>query len=828
MIRYFNRNESNFNHNEKILSPLSCYITEQANGMFELEAEFARNVNITEGDIIKAPSPRGEQLFRIYCIKKSLKGKTAYAKHIFYDLSKNFLINVNLDNDSGFTAIQSILDNAETEHNFTATSDVLTLNSATYTRMNPVQVIIGDENSILNKWGGNLIRNNFNISIKVEGTDRGYEIRMGKNLIGIDADIDESNVKTRIYPIVTLSDNDTVYALPDKYVDSPLISHYGEPVIYTVEVKLTDEQKQLYSDEQLSMNDIYEIMRDYCSDLFETDNIDKPVINYKVNFVELSKTEQYKDLAILEQLDLYDIVTVNVSHLDINVKARCVKYKYDCLKERYESIELGDFSSVSSYSTDNIVKRLQSGIKASQSAAEYATNVITGNKGGYVVIRRYPDGKPYEFLVMDTEDINTAQNVFRLNNNGLGFSRNGYNGTYGTAMTIDGHIVADYIDTGTLTSILLKSDNYISNISGMQINLIDGTIDSKNFNVDSEGNIIANNANLSNGYFTGRITGGSMNINNKFIVDSNGNLTANDANIVNGSFSGNLNSASGNFIGNLSGGTINIGSGKFTVDTYGTLKSTSGDYTVKVENGKIYTIYDDYIKTYFDGQQIEIGSATDFGIVPNALMRGGYLLLSDGYTTGAKYLELNPISGRLKYSNGYNVFDLIHTGNIGSQTVGSASYASNAGSVGAGGNIGLFTLSGGGGYISYAGASKDNSSGYVYIGSQTLQAGTIEQISMREAKTSISSYDKNALDLICNTPIRSYTLKDNTEDTKTHIGVIVDEAPIDIIGSGGKTISLYDMISVSWKAIQEQQDIINNQNDRIKNLESRLSKLEVA
>jgi phage minor structural protein len=533
MIRYFDRNEINFNHNETILSPLSCYVTEEANGMYELEAEFTKNVNIAEGDIIKAPSPRGsEQLFRIYRVKKSLKGKTAYARHIFYDLAKNFIINLELNNISVYPALQSVLNNCETSHNFVAKSDVLSQNTATYTRINPIQAIIGEENSILNLWGGNLIRNNHEIQIKANGTDRGYQIRLGKNLIAIDAEIDESSVKTRIYPYAELDDSSIV--LPEKYVDSPLIHNYGEPIIYTEEIRLTDEQKVLPA------NDIYEIMRDYCNELFTTYNVDKPSVNYKIDFVELSKTEQYKKLAILEQIDLYDIVTVNVSHLDINVKARCIKYKYDCLKERYDSIELGDFSAKSSYSTENIVAQLRSGIKASQSAAEYATNVITGNKGGYVVTRRYPNGKPYEILIMDTEDINTATNVFRLNNSGLGFSRNGYNGTFGTAMTIDGHIVADYIDTGVLKSILLQSDNYILGSSGMQINLSDGVIDSKNFKVSSQGNIYANNAIMNNGDFSGTInaTGGTL---HDLIVDgtlTGGTIQGSTINTISGNIGG--------------------------------------------------------------------------------------------------------------------------------------------------------------------------------------------------------------------------------------------------------------------------------------------------
>jgi len=154
----------------------------------------------------------------------------------------------------------------------------------------------------------------------------------------------------------------------------------------------------------------------------------------------------------------------------------------------------------------------------------------------------------------------------------------------------------------------------------------------------------------------------------------------------------------------------------------------------------------------------------------------------------------------------------LHAGNIVNQlynnniTVPSASRADY---VNPGGYLGSFYISSGGGYISYAGYPKDNPSGYVYIGSQTVQAATIQQISMRESKENIHPYCKDALSLICGTPIRTYMLKGNKEDTKTHVGIIIDEAPEDVIGCGGKTVSLYDMISVAWKAIQQINERIS-------------------
>ena len=86
-----------------------------------------------------------------------------------------------------------------------------------------------------------------------------------------------------------------------------------------------------------------------------------------------------------------------------------------------------------------------------QSAIDNATALLTGSKGGYVVINKDASGHPTELLIMNTPNINTAQKIWRWNLNGLGYS-NDYGHSYGLAMTSDGSIVADYINTGILQS----------------------------------------------------------------------------------------------------------------------------------------------------------------------------------------------------------------------------------------------------------------------------------------------------------------------------------------------------------------------------------------
>jgi hypothetical protein len=92
------------------------------------------------------------------------------------------------------------------------------------------------------------------------------------------------------------------------------------------------------------------------------------------------------------------------------------------------------------------------------SAIEKATDRITGQSGGYVVINSYPEtGQPYELLILDNPDVSKAVNVWRWNMGGLGFSSNGYEGPFTTAITSGGEIVADFITSGTLVANIIKA-----------------------------------------------------------------------------------------------------------------------------------------------------------------------------------------------------------------------------------------------------------------------------------------------------------------------------------------------------------------------------------
>lgn len=496
MITIYNSNESTFTHNGLgVLIPTRCVVKEAKNGIYELEIEhpldsYNKWQNIEEDAIIKAPTPRGTQLFRIYKKNPSMDGVKAYARHIFYDLMDNFLEDVRPTNLNGAGALDWILTRTQYPHNFTTNSDITTTISASYVRVNPVQALMSDdENSFLNRWKGEIYRDNFNINIlQNAGQDRGVTVRYRKNLIGLECDVDLDNVVTRIMP-TGLREDDTILILPEKYIDSPYINNYKNPKVkeyHFDDVKISDT---------LTESQAYDLLRQKVNDLFNISKIDIPSSSTKARIAELSKTEEYKDKATLETIYLYDIITIKHEILNMDLKQQAIYYEYDSILERYIEIEFGDFKSNLTSSFTDINKNINNVINTVQTNKSYhekaiidATNELNSALGGFVVKRNG------ELLIMDTNDPNTANKVWRWNQNGLGYSCTGYNGTFKTAITADGHIVADFMDTGTLVASLIKSGVLKSANGSSWINMDNGT-----FNL-GDGRLSFNGSNFTINY----------------------------------------------------------------------------------------------------------------------------------------------------------------------------------------------------------------------------------------------------------------------------------------------------------------------------------------
>ena len=176
-------------------------------------------------------------------------------------------------------------------------------------------------------------------------------------------------------------------------------------------------------------------------------------LTYKV--IYRADLEEYADVAPLERVRLCDTVSVYYPDLGVQATAKVIKVVWDALTDRYDSIELGDaktsFADVLQAETNEKLAEVPN-ISMMDKAIQHATDLITGGMGGHIVFLYDADGKPTDMLVMDTEDVNTAVHVLRINVNGIGFSSTGVSGTYASAWTLDGRFVADFITAGTMSA----------------------------------------------------------------------------------------------------------------------------------------------------------------------------------------------------------------------------------------------------------------------------------------------------------------------------------------------------------------------------------------
>ncbi|MFH0316798.1 phage tail spike protein [Clostridium perfringens] len=355
---------------------IRCEVQEVLNGLYTLELEYPinnKNVDyLIEGNIIKTNTPSGEQPFRIYRTVKNLDTIIVYANHIFFDLQSNFLMDCRYKFATGQQAFEDILNSTLCKHNFTCTSNITERNNAYYIRKNPVEAILTEENSIINLYKGELLRDKFKIVFNDSiGKDNNVIIEYRKNLLGLEKDEDISQVVTRVIP-TGLTAKDSIIMLDEVYVDSSLINNYINPVVK--EIHYSDLKED--AEKGITIESIKEQLKVRALRLFSNEHIDLPKVNYKINFLDLSLTEEYKDFKALEKVKLADVVTVRHKDLKIDVKRKVIKYKWDSLTKSYIEIELGDLESTLSNDIGNINSKINTIEKNNKNVVEMANSAI--------------------------------------------------------------------------------------------------------------------------------------------------------------------------------------------------------------------------------------------------------------------------------------------------------------------------------------------------------------------------------------------------------------------------------------------------------------------
>ena len=338
--------DKNNNYIGELSDCLRGLVIEERNGMFELEIDyrlFHKNYeHLVRGNIIEADAndKLPNQLFRIYKITKDIQGQfSVYAKHISYDIARDYTEGLTFENQSCEYCLNELFRNSQFSQKFIGHSDIVNAQKYSIGNMNLLTAIAGARGSILDTFGkgAEILRDNYDFHVlNKRGHDNDVVIEYASNLTGLDYEEDDTDLVTRIRAIAkytpssedeTESQERTIYV----YVDSPNINKYETPFISEIDFSDKFEDGKVPTVDRL---------RTLAEKYFEDNKCDLVKFNYKISFIPLSKCVGYE--GIEDRIDLCDTVTVIDYRYGLNTKAKVIKATYDFLRNRYDSMELGE------------------------------------------------------------------------------------------------------------------------------------------------------------------------------------------------------------------------------------------------------------------------------------------------------------------------------------------------------------------------------------------------------------------------------------------------------------------------------------------------------
>lgn len=437
MIKLFNANDKDFSSNGVVvITGARAFVHKEDNGDYSLELEAGLDYAdyIKENNIIVADTPTGEQPFRIKIAEATRTKIKVSALHAYYD-SDNYLIADSYVVDKNCNDALDHLNNAtDTDSPFTTMSDVTTINSFRCVRQSLNEAIT----TVLERWGGHLVRDGYNIAIKQNiGADNGIVIQYAKNLKEITVNYNWSDVCTKLLPVgkdgFTL---DSLYLYSERQYDTPFTK--------TVSFE-QDIEEENYPDTESYINALRDDLT--AQGLAYLESSQYPQVNYTLS-------------ANLEKItDIGDVIRVFDERLGVEILTNVKSFTYDCILGKYTEVQFGTIqaglSDLLKGVNNTITKEVNISAQSTQAQVTQALSEseqkILGILGNSYVVY---DGS--QILVLDSIPANTAHNVIRINSQGIAFSNTGVSGHFTSAWQIDGTFNAQAINIINLTADMIK------------------------------------------------------------------------------------------------------------------------------------------------------------------------------------------------------------------------------------------------------------------------------------------------------------------------------------------------------------------------------------
>ncbi|WP_283703002.1 phage tail spike protein [Clostridium perfringens] len=430
-------------------------------GNFRFEGNFVNDKErpeIEKGYILKVLDEYGrDEIFRITTCNKNTMITSIIAFQITITETQSlWLDDVRPTECSGTSSIQYILDGANSfgfPKEIFVSSNISNTSTAYYQKMSMFNALHNCDQSFKNRWGGEVLRHQYNLTINDKiGQDNGVIIREGKNLLGFKAN-------TNIDSLATVLIGKGFDGITGDYIESPIKNKYPRAFIKVIEysdIKVRNESDS--NDEGFAtLEEAQREINKRIKEEFSQKHVDEVKAQYDIDFIQLEQTEEFKEYASLQILDVGDIARVYVDSLDLKLTTRVVEKNINYLNGTVLKTVLSNNPVQVIKSDSQVISEIRNTfIKNNNSnLGDYINSMMrAGLKNSFVI------NKENETYWLDNKDPNLAKNVVRINKNGLACSTSGINGKFEYGITIDGKINASMIVTGILSTILItNADN---------------------------------------------------------------------------------------------------------------------------------------------------------------------------------------------------------------------------------------------------------------------------------------------------------------------------------------------------------------------------------
>ena len=304
-------------------------IVQERNNTYQLTFRFPTSDPkwelLKEETFLTADDLHGEQDFYIFEVEKQQGYIQVYANQVISLLNNYIVSSIDVDRVSGTRALSALAGSITRANPFSFFSDIDDRHTLNIKDKNAMEVLAKDKHSILGQWGGDMVRNGYNLRLLKNGGSENESLFMyKKNLSSYQHKTSTKSLKTRITFKTTVKGEgekapDIDYVV---VIDSPLLGKYSQ--IYEAVVEVNDQNVKDQSS-----------LIEYGKQYFRTSMCDMLEDNLEISVVGQS------DVAVR----MFDVVSIYHEWYGLDVRKKITKYTYSPMAKRLKSIGFGTFQS---------------------------------------------------------------------------------------------------------------------------------------------------------------------------------------------------------------------------------------------------------------------------------------------------------------------------------------------------------------------------------------------------------------------------------------------------------------------------------------------------